>query len=846
MKSLLYKTLIFISLVTAISFISSIVWGTNASAVFNRTQAENSINWWCSQGQTIAHASYGSNPRLNMSTGQVTYDFNVLWKRCNNNFSSEYAITGYDGDVCPSVGRYHQDNWTETRDCIKYTDRHGEGRSHGECGSYRCVYAGFNANVRQGGAGGPPNNGTIYSRFIASRTTHVANWSTVGRASGSSDIQIANVCGAHYYNSSRWGNTYCAPSYVRVSWTREFTITGSSTIQRVANSGVAANKDLAVSGTVIAQPGNRVYWYHDMTNIGPYRSTGILFNVDKNGFPAVTGWNANKDPRNTGPPGQPIAADADTKFVYEYAHFPEEPSRDASPYTVYDIGQRDVGNTVCQNIAWQPRSSSDDNWWRATEACASVPYNYTLTPTINKVTDSQTIDPDKIENDVEGIITNPGGSGSPTKSHGDLRWQITQVVYAPGVAPPQKAGGGSGSGINPCEYLTGEKPGSCRSLESETRTDAINPGDSASYDAQGTSGAYEVGEQICYMMSVRRASSANENWAHSDLKCLIVAKTPKVQVYGGDIFAGRVQAGVATPAGARVSSANSVTPDGIFGSWGEYAIGATGRVINMASASGNAQGVDSSVTLCGLSLLTFTNRVVNGAGVATCNQSAIGNYRFKNTMPNIASRFPVTSSTPVLANPGGTGSINLFDIVTSGAGNRGSRTYTATSNLNIEGGAAIPAGRWLVINAQNQDVTITGNITYTGDLLNSINQIPQVVIIARNITINEGVSNVDAWLVAPGTVSGAGSLTNGVIRTCNRTYNDVNARNCDGLLTVNGPVIARKLLMLRTHGAGAGRASAVPAEIFNLRPDSYLWAYGQTAGTGRVTTVQIKELPPRF
>jgi hypothetical protein len=65
-------------------------------------------------------------------------------------------------------------------------------------------------------------------------------------------------------------------------------------------------------------------------------------------------------------------------------------------------------------------------------------------------------------------------------------------------------------------------------------------------------------------------------------------------------------------------------------------------------------------------------------------------------------------------------------------------------------------------------------------------------------------------------------------------------------LTVNGPVIANRLLMYRTYGAEAGQRSGDPAEVFNLRPDAYLWASGQQSGSGKIRTVQTTELPPRF
>jgi len=50
----------------------------------------------------------------------------------------------------------------------------------------------------------------------------------------------------------------------------------------------------------------------------------------------------------------------------------------------------------------------------------------------------------------------------------------------------------------------------------------------------------------------------------------------------------------------------------------------------------------------------------------------------------------------------------------------------------------------------------------------------------------------------------------------------------------------------RTFGSGSGAATGNPAEVFNLRPDAYLWGVFQAAGSGRLQTVYETELPPRY
>jgi len=149
------------------------------------------------------------------------------------------------------------------------------------------------------------------------------------------------------------------------------------------------------------------------------------------------------------------------------------------------------------------------------------------------------------------------------------------------------------------------------------------------------------------------------------------------------------------------------------------------------------------------------------------------------------------------------------------------------------------AGRSVIIYAPNNDVVINGNLMYTTGAISSVGQVPQLVIIAQNITINEGVTQVDAWLVAK--TAGQGN-----IYTCNVAFTSLTTSRCSSRLTVNGPVISNTIHLRRTAGAGANADGPRAAEVFNLRPDAYFWGVSQSTETGRIPTVMTKELPPRF
>ena len=330
-----------------------------------------------------------------------------------------------------------------------------------------------------------------------------------------------------------------------------------------------------------------------------------------------------------------------------------------------------------------------------------------------------------------------------------------------------------------------------------------------------------VGTRICYTLSVDPYRHDSTKYSHAmSSSCLVVSKRPKVQVIGGDLLVGRVMEG-ASAISTRVVTGTTANPSGVFGSWSEYGVVATGPVTGMASGAGYVGGAGGPYNL-----LTFTNVPT----VSSCS-GMVGCYTFKsNILPNVSQLFPVNASTPFIAS----GSLDASPQGIYGVS--GSALNINTSSIS---------GKWMVINAPNADVTISGNITYDNGPLTSFGQIPQLIIIARNITIADAVTQVDSWLISPGKVN-AGTVTNGVIRTCQTPAASITAGVCNTKLQVNGPVVANRLIMLRTAGSGPGKDAGDPAEVFNTRPDAYLWALNHLQNNGRITSVETKELPPRY
>ncbi|MEI6850419.1 MAG: hypothetical protein WCK26_00450 [Candidatus Saccharibacteria bacterium] len=330
---------------------------------------------------------------------------------------------------------------------------------------------------------------------------------------------------------------------------------------------------------------------------------------------------------------------------------------------------------------------------------------------------------------------------------------------------------------------------------------------------------YPVGTRICFILYAEPAAHDNAGRASSAEKCFKIGKKPKVQIWGSDLLVGRAFSGGVAPAKVQTSTSNNNGT--MFGSWVEYAIFATGTIRGTASSSAFATGLSSG----DYSRLSFSN---SGSKIladeTTC--AAPGCYGLSGFIPDVAANFPIIDGiTPSITS---TSSIDLSTIANN-------IVYTATDNLKISGN--IPKGKWIVINAPTANVIIENNITYNAsdEELKTIQDIPQLVIIANNITINNNVTNVDAWLIAKG--------TSGEIKTC--TGEAITASECNKTLIFNGPVMAKKLYLWRTAGSNVDSPGA-PAEIINLRADAYLWAKSRSLNESRIRTVYTTELPPRL
>lgn len=295
-------------------------------------------------------------------------------------------------------------------------------------------------------------------------------------------------------------------------------------------------------------------------------------------------------------------------------------------------------------------------------------------------------------------------------------------------------------------------------------------------------------------------------------RCLEVvsqSKYPKVQFHGADIRSAKE---VGAPARNEKNR--------LYGSWAEY-----GLFSRQAASSSSGAGLSSGAT---------------GRG----DMSAI-NYN-KLTFANISSPFG-NYDAPASAVPQSfLGAGRNIASTTVSVDSLSSGIHTRSGSLTIRGGD-ISSGRRVVVRVTG-NVVIAGDIRYANGSHGSLSTVPQLVIIANNIIINTGVRNIDAWLIASGTGS------DGYITTCNTGFSaaaaspltdGLNSGVCNNELRLNGPVLANRLFLRRTFGAEEANPG-VPAEIFNLRPDTYLSNYDANRNSGSIKTSYVKELPPRF
>lgn len=487
--------------------------------------------------------------------------------------------------------------------------------------------------------------------------------------------------------------------------------------------------------------------------------------------------------------------------------------------TQYTVTQNDVGNDLCQRLMWSPSSNIAGSSGASTPACVHVPHNYELTPLMQVNIDAISEDATEVPG-LTSSITNTGPTKSKPSNHAVVRF----VIRDDGNVDAKLRGGEGINSSSACDVagkiagqlgltLTPTGTNNCTSgLVSKTGEEIHPPGIELFNGSNSLSGVdFNLGDQICYTTIVsayrwRNNTGVSQNtYKYAQPVCVKVAKKPKIQFWGGDVRAG----------GNIATSITRSSEGRFYGSWAEYALFSSGTI--SSSSGAGMSGSD---------------------GREERQQILYNKLTFANT-PSFGNFGQISESVIPTTFLGSGSSIGSGSFSVSSAN---SGLYVRSGNLTINGGE-IPKGRKIYVRATG-NITINGNLTYSSGPYSKNSELPQLVLISTggNIVIQESVEKVDAWIISQ----------NGYVSTCGAVANtgvayssDLNLDRCNRQLRVNGPIMTKKLYLRRTYGGGKENPG-LPAEILNLRPDTYLSFYGNTSDYGGIRTTYVRELPPRY
>lgn len=664
--------------------------------------------------------------------------------------------------------------------------------------SSRTLYRGYITTAnRQWSSTGGHVTATLNVRNVA------RNYNSNGIARQTISIPLYR-CPRVIYNGNvnESGGCYTTDTEVQVTRRREWDTIGYTTMtvrnasSTILNTTTRTNEDGSDYTYTTGAVGQRVVWNHRI-NVRPIVSGSPTINYQM----YRTGFSSVDEPGGS----RSVTFDDDGDL----------PITDAWTSS-YVITAADRGKTLCEYIRWSPAGMNSSSQVATRKVCIRVPLGYQLEPDIDHsgtvISPGETLSLDKYK----ATMTAPAGS-PPTVSD----WQLTRFVFDPGVQP-SSYGAWTDARDARSSYSRGGAPDI--DIAKQGAGFAFPVGESYNMAGQHTEVVDDIaaGSRMCYVMSVRPYEAGNSNWAHSAMKCIMVAKLPLVQVWGGDVTVGdggAINSDVVTS--VRLSS------DGrSFGSWAEYAIMAPGKVESVSAAAlSRKEGRGASAEL---DRLTFSNSGSPRGGFATGYGA------------DIASDFRMlfTSSTDLLSS-----SINVGD-----PGLAAGRYAKLAGNLSVSGNPT----KTIIIDAPNSVVTISGNIDYGSATYNNTSGLPQVVIIARDIIIDSAVTRVDAWLIArDGAISTCGPIKN----SPDKYYTGLTTGTCNQQLLINGPVMSDRLQLRRTFGADAPAGSVgderdnklnEPAEIINLRADAYIWANSANHSFGEIRTTYTRDVAPRF
>ena len=381
----------------------------------------------------------------------------------------------------------------------------------------------------------------------------------------------------------------------------------------------------------------------------------------------------------------------------------------------------------------------------------------------------------------------------------------------------------TGTGINdsttqdPCDYFSSKGAKFCRTQdEREHSIGTSGEYDSFQITVDDIDVANDANNKICVATAVNPAEGAGETddnitkeWRISDASCRTIAKKPSVDFKAGNIYStGKISTSIANK-----TFGDSTTA---FGSWADHLAISRNEITHLASGATLANG-NSISSVCNLdySPLSIANSQCKSSNEKPGWAEPIENGEFLN---RILGLYHENDQDPE----------EVAGMI--------------INNSTVENKIVIFPNR-------QRDVTIKGDIIINKTNMTSAKDIPQVIIIGKNINIDSNVNRIDAWLVAYGDKDQDGNYQGGTINTCTGSkVGDISTNNCGESLQINGTVFAKNINFNRSAGAGTGENSKDPAEDITLTPAAYIWGYSQASGDdpAQAFTVYTHEIAPRL
>lgn len=536
------------------------------------------------------------------------------------------------------------------------------------------------------------------------------------------------------------------------------------------------------------------------------------------------------------------------------------------------------GVTYCRHMSFQD-SQNDDVTEDSNNACVTVKSNFDLYPGVNGAGGSYTPVPLMTGGTIPlGAEIKNNGSDSDINSPYEVHQFTVENTVAgkpdfssvfTSVQGPYRYTTSDHANNTACTgWLSGKYAGkitSCALKESGSQKFPAGLKTLGVFDINADD--YNPGDWVCRFMSVgiysyTVAIPPVNNVTHriSQPVCVVIAKQPSVQVWGGDVRVGNNFAtetpahdslldGSASVITGTFKAKNSDSVSATFGSWAEYGIFAPAPDGIIKSVSGGALSGAK-----GLTVDPASDLELNPLSFSNTESGYFGKWEQAHQIDSIedfVKRYP--EGAPHNGPQVPLASIDSSDRVQDGDIKIVRLTNPVETELK---GTHTSSGTAILIADQTVRITDDIIIKDTKSKIHKLGYAPQVIIIAKNIIIDSNVKRIDAWLIARPT-DPAETLNglNGKISTCDSIiqppgkYTDgLKLGQCDEPLIINGAVMAKEVQFRRTYGADRTDGLGAPAEIINLRADAYMWARPTSAaGEGLpIKTMTVTELPPRF